>query len=146
MVKRSDNDCLLELTSLEGAAGSSATTTAPGAPGTFVSCFKSSSLIFSTSDMIQLPELLAVDGLRRLDLSQSPQECSTKHWTLINRESERARAMFIKCEANSGCRLGELGTIPEDRRAPRAIRRWNTEFGLAIEGGRLGVGCGLILK
>ena len=146
MVKRSDKDCLLELTSLEGAAGSSATTTAPGAPGTFVSCFKSSSLIFSTSDMIRLPKLLAVDVLRQLDLSQSPQECSTKHWALINRESERARAMFIKCEANSGCRLGELGTIPEDRRAPRAIRRWNTEFGWAIEGGRLGVGCGLILR
>ena len=71
MVKRSDSDCLLELTCLEGAAGSSATTTAPGAPGIFVSTFMSSSLIFSTSDMIQFPELLAVDVLRRLDLSQS---------------------------------------------------------------------------
>ncbi len=28
-----------------------------------------------------------------------------------------------------------LGTIPTVRRAPRAIRRWNTEFGLALEGG-----------
>lgn len=71
MVNKSDSDCLLELTSLEGAAGSSATTTAPGAPGVFVSIFISSSLIFSASDMIQFPELLAVDVLRRLDLSQS---------------------------------------------------------------------------
>ena len=108
MVKRSDSDCLLELTSLEGAAGSSATTTAPGAPGVFVSDFKSSSLIFSASDMIQFPELLAVDVLRRLDLSQSPQGCSIKHWTLITRESVRATTMFIKCELNGRCRLGDL--------------------------------------
>ena len=135
MVKRSDSDCLLELTSLDGAAGSSATTTAPGAPGVFVSTFMSSSLIFSASDTIQFPKLLAVDVLRRLDQSPSPQECSMKHWTLISRETVRATAMFIKCELNIRYRLGDLGTIPTVRRAPRAIRRWNTEFGLALEGG-----------
>ena len=146
MVNRSDSDCLLELTSLEGAAGSSATTTAPGAPGIFVSCFKSSSLIFSTSDMIQFPELLAVNVLRRLNLYQSPQECSTKHWTLISRETVWATGMFIMSELNCRCRPGVLGTIPRVRRAPRAIRRWNTEFGLA-NGGALGLaGCGLIPK
>lgn len=73
MVNRSESDCLFELTSLEGAAGSSATTTAPGAPGTFVSCFKSSSLSFSASDMIQLPELLAEDVLRQLNGSSCPE-------------------------------------------------------------------------
>ena len=139
MVNRSDSDCLLELTSLEGAAGSSATTTAPGAPGVFVSNFMSS-LIFSASDMIQFPELLAVDVLRQLDLSQSTQECSMKHWTLITKESVRATAMFIKYELNGHYRLGGLRTIPIVLRDPRAIRRWNTEFGLAIEGGALGGG------
>ncbi len=73
MVNRSDSDCLLELTSLEGAAGSSATTTAPGAPGIFVSNFMSVSLIFSASDMAQFPELLAVEFLRQL-ICPSPPE------------------------------------------------------------------------
>ena len=35
MVNRSDNDCLFDDTSCEGAVGSSVTTTAPGAPGVF---------------------------------------------------------------------------------------------------------------
>lgn len=37
IVKRSDSDCRFEETCVEGAAGSSATVTAPGAPGGFMS-------------------------------------------------------------------------------------------------------------
>ena len=118
MVNRSDSDCLLELTSLDGAAGSSATTTAPGAPGVFVSDFKSSSLIFSASDMIQFPELLAVEVLRRLDLSRSPQEYSMKHWTLMTREAVGATAIFIKCELNGRYRLGDFGNHSNSSRSP----------------------------
>lgn len=51
-----------------------------------------------------------------------------------NQGTVRATAMFITCELNCRCRLGDLRTIPRVRRAPRAIRRWNAEFGLAIEG------------
>ena len=61
MVKRSDSDCLFELTSLDGAAGSSATTTAPGAPGVLVAIVTSSILAFSVFDMARIPALLAVD-------------------------------------------------------------------------------------
>ena len=46
--------------------------------------------------------------------------------------------MFIMYELNSRYRLGDLRTIPTVPRAPRAIRRWNTEFGLALEGRGLG--------
>ena len=35
IVNKSDKDCLFDETSCEGAPGSSATTTAPGAPGVF---------------------------------------------------------------------------------------------------------------
>jgi hypothetical protein len=54
MVNRSDNRCLAEETSLEGALGSSGTTTTPGAPATFsveIPLLNSSSLIRSSPDM-----------------------------------------------------------------------------------------------
>ena len=59
MVNRSDSDCLFEETSLDGAVGSSATTTAPGAPAILESLHtESSALALSTSDMVK--ELYAV--------------------------------------------------------------------------------------
>jgi len=52
MVKISESDCLFEDTSLDGAAGSSATTTAPGAPGDFQSLTLFSLLSLSLSGIV----------------------------------------------------------------------------------------------
>ena len=54
IVKKSDNDCLFDETSLDGAAGSSGTTTVPGAPGTFSVLPRSSSLMGSPSDSMMM--------------------------------------------------------------------------------------------
>lgn len=55
-----------------------------------------------------------------------------KQGTLINRETKRITAIFIKCELNRPYRRGEWGTITIVSTGPRAIRRWNTEFALAL--------------
>ena len=54
MVNKSDNDCRFEDTSFEGAAGSSVTITAPGAPGILESSFVPSSLYWSVFDIVLL--------------------------------------------------------------------------------------------
>lgn len=74
MVNRSDNDCRFEETSVEGAAGSSATTTAPGAPGVLESPFVLSSPCSSKSDIVRRANVLpnCCDGYFFTDKSQGP--------------------------------------------------------------------------
>lgn len=71
MVKRSDKDCRFEETSLEGAAGSSATTTAPGAPGVLESALVASSLYWSMSDIVAALDLTAIFGGQYLSTIKS---------------------------------------------------------------------------
>lgn len=71
MVNRSDADCRFEETSFEGAAGSFATTTAPGAPGVSESPSTPNSLYRSTFDIMAALDFSARYGGRCLSSDKS---------------------------------------------------------------------------
>ena len=71
MVNKSDVDCRLEETSLEGAAGSSATTTAPGAPGVLESPCVPHSLYWSIADIMAALILSGSQDVRCLSMDAS---------------------------------------------------------------------------